>query len=141
MNTQKIRITVSTKVNAPVEQVWNLWTDPRHIVHWNYASDNWHTPAAENDLRVGGKFLWRMEAKDGSAGFDFSGEYDTVDLFKRIAYTLADNRKVEVIFTPEGNQALVKEIFEAEQTHTPEMQQAGWQAILDNFRKYAEARG
>lgn len=134
-------ITVEATINAPVEKVWNYWTDPKHIVRWNNASDDWHTPKAENDLRVGGKFLSRMEAKDGSFGFDFSGEYTAVDKHKRIEYSLGDDRKVQVIFESKGNETKVTERFEAENTHSVEMQQAGWQAILDNFKKYVEESG
>lgn len=134
-------ITVEATINAPVEKVWNYWTDPKHIVRWNNASDDWHTPKAENDLRVGGKFLSRMEAKDGSFGFDFSGEYTAVDKHKRIEYSLGDERKVKVIFESKGNETKVTERFDAENTHSVEMQQAGWQAILDNFKKYVEDSG
>lgn len=134
-------ITVEATINAPVEKVWNYWTDPKHIVRWNNASDDWHTPKAENDLRVGGKFLSRMEAKDGSFGFDFSGEYTAVDKHKRIEYSLGDERKVKVIFESKGNETKVTERFDAENTHSVEMQQTGWQAILDNFKKYVEDSG
>ena len=127
-------ITVEATINAPVEKVWNLWTDPKHIIHWNNASDNWHTPKAENDLRVGGKFLSRMEAKDGSFGFDFSGVYDEVKIHQLIAYTLDDGRKVKITFTGNGNETKVEETFEVENTHPIEMQRGGWQAILDNFK-------
>lgn len=137
--TERTIITVEATMNAPVEKVWDLWTDPKHIVHWNNASDDWHTPKAENDLRVGGKFLSTMEAKDGSWGFDFSGEYSKVEQHKQIEYTLDDGRKVQVSFISKENETTVTETFEAEQTHTIEMQQAGWQAILDNFKKYVES--
>ena len=138
---EKITITVEATINAPVEKVWNLWTYPVHIVHWNNASDDWHTPKAENDLRVGGKFLSRMEAKDGSWGFDFEGEYSSVELHRQIMYAMADGRKVEVFFTAKGNETVIIENFDAEETNSIEMQQAGWQAILDNFKKYVEAYG
>jgi uncharacterized protein YndB with AHSA1/START domain len=134
-------ITVEAVINAPVEKVWKLWTDPKHIVRWNNASDDWHTPEAENDLRVGGKFRSRMEARDGSHGFDFTGEYSKVALFRQIAYSMPDGRKVLVSFVTDGNDTRVKERFDAEQTHPPEMQRSGWQAILDNFKKYAETSG
>lgn len=137
--TERTIITVEATMNAPVEKVWDLWTDPKHIVHWNNASDDWHTPKAENDLRVGGKFLSTMEAKDGSWGFDFSGEYSKVEQHKQIEYTLDDGRKVQVSFISKENETTVTETFEAEQTHTIEMQKAGWQAILDNFKKYVES--
>ncbi len=132
-------ITVEAMVNAPVEKVWNLWNSPESITQWNKASDEWHTPHAENDLRVGGKFLSRMEAKDGSFGFDFEGTYHDILLHKKIAYTLADGRKVTIDFQPQRTATKVTETFDAEATHSLEMQQSGWQAILDNFRKYAEA--
>ncbi len=135
----KTTITVKAAVNAPVEKVWNLWTSPDHIIHWNNASDDWHTPRAENDLRTGGKFLSRMEAKDGSYGFDFEGVYDMVQLYERIEYTLDDGRKVKITFTGQGNTTYVVETFEAENENSIEMQKQGWQSILDNFKKYAEA--
>jgi len=132
------KITVETTVKAPVEKVWKIWTLPEHITKWNAASDDWHTPSAENDLRVGGQFKARMEAKDGSFGFDFGGTYDQVKTHELIEYTLGDGRKVIVHFTANGNETKVTETFDAENTHSIEMQQGGWQAILDNFKKYAE---
>jgi uncharacterized protein YndB with AHSA1/START domain len=135
----KTVITVESTVNAPVEKVWEFWTEPKHITQWNNASDDWHTPRAENDLRVGGKFTARMEAKDGSFGFDFGGVYDEVKEHRYIEYTLGDERKVKVDFMPEGSSTKVSESFEAESTHSEEMQKGGWQAILDNFKKYTEA--
>src|ERR1051326_187314 len=139
MTTEKTNITVEAIVNAPVEKVWELWTNPQHIIHWNNASDDWHTPRAENDLRVGGKFLSRMEAKDGSFGFDFGGEYNKVEQHKEIEYTIGDGRKVNITFVPQGNTTKLTETFEAEDTHSIEMQRTGWQNILNNFKKYAEA--
>ena len=133
-----VTITVETIVHKPVESVWKYWTEPQHIMQWNNASDDWHTPHAENDLRVGGKFVSRMEAKDGSFGFDFGGVYDEVSLNESIAYTLGDGRKVKVAFIRQDNDTRIIESFEAEETNAIEMQQAGWQAILDNFKKYAE---
>lgn len=127
-------------VNAPAEKVFNLWTKPEHIVKWSSASDDWHTPIAENDLRKGGKFSSRMEAKDGSMGFDLWGIYDEVIQNEYIEYTLGDGRKVKISFTPKGNQTEITETFEAENTNPLEMQKSGWQAILNNFRKYAEAQ-
>lgn len=137
--TGKTQITVETTVKAPIEKAWEAWTTPKDIICWNNASDDWHTPAAENDLRPGGKFLYRMEAKDGSFGFDFSGVYDEVKPNEHIAYTIGDGRKVEVAFTSNGSETKVVETFEAEAEHSIEMQRSGWQAILDNFKKYAEA--
>jgi len=136
---EKTTITVAATVNAPIQKVWDLWTKPAHVVKWNNASDDWHTPSAENDLRPGGKFSYRMEAKDGSFGFDFAGIYDDVVEHERIDYTLGDGRKVEVLFAADGNSTLVKETFGAENVNPIEMQRGGWQAILDSFKKYAEA--
>jgi uncharacterized protein YndB with AHSA1/START domain len=108
----KTKIKVHNVINAPVEKVWKFWTDPEHIIHWNYASDDWHSPKAENDLRVGGKFSYRMEAKDGSAGFDFEGVYKTVKVNERIEYLLGDGRKVRVDFTKAGSETrLVKHLI------------------------------
>lgn len=135
---KKTKITVGVTIQMPVEKIWKLWTDPKHIVHWNNASDDWHTPKAENDLRPGGIFLSRMEAKDGSMGFDFSGKYDKVEQYKLIEYTLDDGREVRVYFDSKINETMITEIFEAEQENAIELQQAGWQSILDNFKKYAE---
>ena len=132
-------ITIENTVNATVEKVWKYWTSPEHITKWNSASDDWHTPFAENDLRVGGKFLSRMEAKDGSFGFDFGGVYDEVETNKLIAYTIGDGRKVSVHFTDNGKETKVVSTFEPEGINPIEMQRGGWQAILDNFKKYVEA--
>lgn len=133
------KITVEATINAPVEKVWEYWTEPQHITKWNNASDDWHTPVAENDLRAGGKFLTRMEAKDGSFGFDFGGVYDEVRTNEFISYTLGDGRKVSITFTSQGNETYVSETFDAESENPIEMQKGGWQAILDNFKKYAES--
>jgi uncharacterized protein YndB with AHSA1/START domain len=138
MITEKTKITVETTIKAPVEKVWKLWTSPEHIVKWNNASPDWHTPKAENDVKAGGKFNIRMEAKDGSSGFDFSGVYDVVKPFERIEYTMGDGRKVKITFTTTGNTTKVIETFEAETENSIEMQKNGWQSILDNFKKYSE---
>ncbi|HRH11254.1 MAG TPA: SRPBCC family protein [Bacteroidia bacterium] len=135
----KQKITVETSVKTPIEKVWNVWTTPEHIMQWNNASPDWHTPKAENDLRKGGKFLSKMEAKDGSFGFEFWGIYDEIDHLALISYTMGDGRKAEVSFSAEGNQTKITETFEAESENPIEMQKAGWQAILDNFKKYAES--
>lgn len=134
-----IKITVKATVNASVKKVWECWTEPKHIKKWNGASGDWHTPFAENDLSIGGKFLSRMEAKDGSFGFDFTGTYDEVQLYEIIAYTLEDGRKVEITFTVRDDKTEIIETFEAEDTHSIEQQKQGWQAILDNFKKYTES--
>jgi uncharacterized protein YndB with AHSA1/START domain len=133
-------ITIETIVNAPIEKVWEYWTRPEHITNWNFASDEWHSPQATNDLRVGGNFIYRMEARDGSMGFDFGGIYDAISKDEYIEYTIGDGRKVKVNFAAQGNSTKVRESFEAEGTHSLEMQRTGWQAILDNFKKYAESR-
>ncbi len=139
METAIKTITVESTVKVPVQKVWKLWTEPSHIKSWNNASDDWHTPAAENDLKVGGKFNVRMEAKDGSFGFDFGGAYDEVKLNQTIADTLGDGRKVKVAFAEKGNETKVTETFEPENENSLDLQRNGWQAILDNFKKYAES--
>ncbi len=134
-----ITVTVTAKIGSPIVKVWECWTEPAHIIHWNNASADWHTPHAENDLRTGGRFLSRMEAKDGSMGFDFSGIYDEVILHQKIAYTMEDDRKVTVTFNADGNNTDIIETFEAEQVNPVELQQQGWQSILNNFKNYAES--
>ncbi len=140
-NGQPQSLTVSVKVNLEKETVWKYFTNPEDILCWNHASEDWHTTRAENELRPGGSFLSRMEAMDGSFGFDFSGIYDQVIPESLIAYTLADGRKVGISFQDEGaGSILVSETFETETVNPAELQQAGWQAILNNFKKYAEGR-
>jgi uncharacterized protein YndB with AHSA1/START domain len=134
----KTTITMKATIGVPVEKVWNLWNNPQHIVNWNYASDDWHCPKAENDLRAGGKLKARMEARDGSFGFDFEGIYDEVKPNERIAYTIGDGRKVTLDFKSNGTSTTITEAFEAEGTNPVEMQRQGWQAILNNFKTYAE---
>lgn len=136
---QKQKVITHAIINAPVSKVWKLWSEPEHIKKWNAASDDWHTTKSENDLRVGGKFSSRMEAKDGSFGFDFGGEYDTVIEHELIEYTLGDSRKVSNVFKSDGEKTDVTVTFEAEEMNPVEMQQGGWQAILDNFKKYVES--
>lgn len=138
-STEKITIKVSSIINAAVDKVWKLWTRPEHIIQWNNASDDWHTPKATNDLRPGGKFIYRMEAKDGTFGFDFQGKYSNIKINELIEYALSDGRKVSITFESDGNLTTVTEIFEPEEVNSLEMQQSGWQAILDNFKKYAES--
>ena len=132
-------ITIATIANTSVEKAWKAWTTPNDIIQWNNASDDWHTTKAENDLRAGGKFSSRMEAKDGSFGFDFEGIYDKVIPNKFIEYTMGDGRKVKVEFSFNDNKTTITEIFEAEKENSIEMQRIGWQAILDNFKKYIES--
>ncbi|MGB0176233.1 MAG: SRPBCC family protein [Owenweeksia sp.] len=132
------RITVKNTVNAPVKKVWDYWNDPDHITKWNTPHPDWHTPKADNDLRIGGRLVYRMEAKDGSVGFDFSGSYTDVKKHEYIAYSLDDDRKVEIHFEKQGDQTHITETFDAENENPVEMQRAGWQAILDNFKKHTE---
>lgn len=140
MKTASNAITIETTIQAPISKVWDCWTRPEHIMQWSNASDEWHTPHAENDLRLGGSFRSRMEAKDGSAGFDFGGVYDTVVEHKEIAYTMQDGRKVRINFDGEEETTRVTETFDAESESPAEMQRHGWQSILDNFRKYVESK-
>ncbi len=136
----KTKITVETIIRASAETVWKYWTRPADIVRWNAASDDWHTTRAINDLRAGGRFVYRMEAKDGSSGFDFGGIYDKAVSGKEIEYTLDDGRKVSVTFSGEKDRTKVIETFEAETENSVELQRLGWQAILNNFKKYVEAQ-
>ncbi len=133
-------ITIQTTVNAPVEKVWKAFNDPEHIKRWNSASEDWHTTASENDLKAGGRFRSRMEAKDGSFGFDFAGTYNEVKLHETIKYTLEDDRKVSINFKSIGNQnqTEITEAFEVEEANPIKMQEEGWQAILNNFKRYTE---
>lgn len=135
----KTQITIEAVVAAPIARVWECYNKPEHITQWNFAIDTWHCPWAENDLRVGGSLKARMEAKDKSFGFDFGGVYDIVEPLKKIAYTMSDGRRVETTFTDMGNTTRVVTIFDAESENSAEMQKNGWQAILDNFKKYTEA--
>ena len=137
MNTSHT-ITMQVIVHAPIEKVWEYWTEPRHIQAWNAASDDWHTPHATNDLRVGGEFCARMEAKDQSAGFDFRGTYTEVVPHQRIAYTLGDDRTVLVTFETAEDGTTVTETFDIEHENSAELQRQGWQAILNNFKQYTE---
>jgi uncharacterized protein YndB with AHSA1/START domain len=134
-----MKITVETTVDAPLALVWSCWTTPADIVVWNAASDDWHTTAATVDLRQGGRFSSRMEAKDGSMGFDFEGTYTRVEPMRRIAAEFGD-RQMEVSFAEGPDGVRVTETFDAETTHPPEMQRQGWQAILDRFAAHAAAR-
>ena len=138
--TGKTIITVEATINAPVLQVWKFWTMPEHIIQWNNASDDWHTPHAENDFRVGGSFLSRMEAKDGSFGFDFAGAYNEIKTHEKIVYTLFDGRKVHLDFVPARNSTTIIESFEAESENPIELQKNGWQSILNNFKRYVESK-
>lgn len=132
-------ITVQTSINKTLSAVWECWIKPEHIVKWNFASDDWHCPAATNDFRVGGKFSYTMAARDESFSFDFSGTFVQIADKKHIEILLDDNRKVWLDFTESGNETTVVEKFEAETENTVELQQTGWQMILNNFKKHAES--
>ena len=134
----KTAITITAAIKAPIEKVWICWTEPQHITKWNQASDDWHTPYAENDLRVGGKFKSTMAAKDGSFSFDFEGVYSKVDKHKAIDYTIGDGRKVAILFSGNEKETHVTSTFDAESVNSIEMQRGGWQAILNSFKKYVE---
>ncbi len=135
----KTKISVGTIINVPLPLVWHYWTMPEHIIKWNHASDDWQTSRAQNDLQVGGKFSSRMEAKDGSVGFDFEGMYDIVILHQIIEYTLTDGRKVKIVFDERDDKTSLVETFDAENQNPIELQRFGWQSIIDNFKKYAES--
>lgn len=140
MNSKKERITVQTTVKADINKVWEIWTKPEHIVNWNFASDDWCCPSAINNLHPNEEFSWRMESKDGKIGFDFTGIYDEIIDLKSISYKMSDGRVVNINFSQEGDNVNVSETFDAEGTNSDEMQRAGWQAILGNFKKkYVEA--
>lgn len=132
------KITIQTTINAPIEKVWRYYTEPKHVMQWNNASEDWHTPRAKNDLRVGGKFNYRMEAKDQSAGFDFEGTYHEVIKNEVIAYSMSDGREVKATFAKHGEKTNVIVTFDPENMNPIEMQRDGWQAILNNFKNYAE---
>ncbi|RZK41053.1 MAG: ATPase [Pedobacter sp.] len=137
--TQVKKIEVEAIVNAPIAEVWKMWNTPSDIMQWNFADPSWHSPSSENDLRVGGKFKNRMEARDGSFGFDFEGTYDVVELHKEISYSMADGRKVTTLFSEQGSKTYIQTTFDAETQNDPEMQKQGWQAIINNFVNYVEA--
>ncbi|EKE28107.1 MAG: hypothetical protein ACD_3C00100G0012 [uncultured bacterium (gcode 4)] len=132
-------ITVETTIDEPIEKVWEAWTNPEHVVHWNNASPDWHTPMAKNNLAEGGKFLYRMEALDWSESFDFNGIYDEIRPNKLISSILEDWRRVKVVFENSNGKIKIKETFDAEDENPIELQRDWWQAILDNFKKYTES--
>ncbi|MBP1616239.1 MAG: activator of ATPase [Bacteroidetes bacterium] len=131
------RITIQTSVACDPDKIWEYWTQPEHIVHWNFASDDWHCPYAENNLKIGGKYLSRMEAKDKSFGFNFEAVYTDIDPGKKLVYVIEDGRTVVTTFEAGADNTFIKTVFEAENTFPEEMQHDGWLAILNNFKKYA----
>ena len=132
------KIIISTNVNAKIEKVWQYYNQAQHIIHWNFATDEWCCPKVETDFIEGGKYLARMEAKDGSFGFDFEAVFDEIREPEWVAYTMGDGRRAEIEFREEGEKTVVKISFDPDQSHSREMQRDGWQAILSNFKKYAE---
>ena len=140
MDNQSLTITIKITVIKPIENVWQNWTSPADIIQWNIPFDNWHCPGVENDLKAGGNFLFRMEAKDGSAGFDHSGKYDKVINNQLIEYTVADGRKAFIEFIPDGDATTVVETFEPEKTNPIEMQKDFCQSVLKKFKKYVETK-
>lgn len=132
-------ITIESTINADAQKVWKMWTEPQHIEKWNQASPDWECPHAENDVRVGGRFLSTMAAKDGSAQFDFTGTYTDVMPGQRLAYTMDDGRKADVTFTQLQNGVHIVVTFDMETMNSEEMQRAGWQAILDSYKHYVES--
>lgn len=132
------KITIKATVSADKQKVWDYYTKPEHITKWNFADPSWHCPTATNDLKVGGRYVARMEAKDGSFGFDFEAIYNEVTDGEKFTYTMTDNRVVEAIFKELGNKTELTIIFDAESENPVDMQQQGWQSILDNFKKYTE---
>ncbi len=132
-------VTVETIVNSPVEKVWECWTSPDDIIHWNQASTDWHCPNAENNLVVGGRFSYTMAAIDGSTSFNFTGTYTQIERLKEINYELDDNRQVQIIFERQSESTTkIIEIFEIESENSEKLQRDGWQAILNNFKNYSE---
>ena len=135
-----MKITIETVVKAGLNKVWDAWNNPEDIKQWNTAQEDWHTTQSTVDLREGGKFSARMEAKDGSMGFDFEGTYTRVEPKKAVEYRMSDGREVQVELVELPGGVLVKETFDAETENTPELQRQGWQAILDNFGRHVEAK-
>ena len=135
---EKQFITVKTFINAPMEKVWRLWTEPQHIIRWNQPSADWHTTHVENDAVTGGKFLYAMRAKDGSDGFDFKGVYDEVIHSEKISYTLSDRRETTTLFAATGNGVTITEIFEPEKKTPLDVQEQFCASVLETFKRYVE---
>ncbi|MEZ5003547.1 MAG: SRPBCC family protein [Chitinophagales bacterium] len=133
------KITVTTTIKANIEKVWVYWTQPEHIIQWNFAAEEWCCPRATNELQSGGSFNWRMESKDGKMGFDFVGTYDKIIENELISYKMPDGRQVDITFEISGEEVIVKEIFDPEQINPIDLQRNGWQAILENFKKHVES--
>ena len=136
-----MKITVAAKIHAPISEIWEAWTTPEDIMHWHIASDNWQTTSAIVELKEGGSFSWRMEAMDGSSGFDFSGTYTEIEEHKHIEYRLEDGRIVLVEFIGDGHGVIVQKTFDIDSGMTPEQQREGWQTIVDRFARHVEIKG
>lgn len=136
---EKTKITIQALVSADKQKTWTYYTDPKHIINWNFASDDWQCPTASNDMRIGGKYSARMEAKDGSFGFDFEAIYNEIKEGQNFTYAMPDDRQINVFFESLGNQTEITITFDAETENSVEMQKKGWQAILNNFKKYVES--
>ncbi len=134
------KITIQASINADINTVWNKYTDPNQIIHWNFASDDWCCPSASNNLKVGGKYIARMEAKDGSFGFDFEAIYDEIEPLSKLKYSFSDAREIEIYFESKNDSTDIKIIFDAENENPLDMQREGWQAILNNFKSHAEKK-
>lgn len=132
-------VKVESLIEKNKELVWECWTNPKHIVKWYFATDDWHTPSANHNFIEGGSFSFRMESKDGSMGFDYAGTYTTINEYEQIEYVLEDGRKVKISFVGIDQHVLVSEQFEVERTNSIDMQEKGWQNILTNFKRYVES--
>lgn len=132
------RIEIENKINAKLDQVWEYWTKPEHITKWNIASEDWLCPKAENDLKEGGKFKYRMESEDGKVGFDFAGTYKEVKEKQKLTYELEDGRNAEVTFSEEDGTVMIKETLDTEDENPVDQQEQGWKSILESFKTYAE---
>jgi len=132
------KITVLAQINSPIAQVWEKWTNPAHVIHWNFAHESWHCPKATANLQVGGEFHYQMAAKDGSFEFDFWGTFQAIEKEKYLKIVIGDGREMEVYFQQSINGTEVREVFDPENQNPPDMQQQGWQAILNQFKRYVE---
>ncbi|MFS4448245.1 SRPBCC domain-containing protein [Maribacter sp. 2307UL18-2] len=139
MRTNTQRITVQTVVQSDLDSAWEFWTKPEHIMNWNFASDEWCCPAATNDLKPGGAFRWRMELRQKKVGFDFIGTYDRIVAKKHISYHIPCKRRVDIEFIEQNQEVVIRKTFDLEEVNTNERQREGWQAILDNYKKYVES--
>ena len=138
MENKKIEITIDIEVIADIKKVWEVLTEPKHIINWNFANEDWYCPKAENNLKVSEKFNYRMEAKDGSFGFNFWGTYTEIETYKKLFSILGDGRKLKILLQEKNGSTIITETFEAEDQNSIELQKNGWQSILNNLKKYTE---